>query len=391
MGHPLRQSGALGSCLAIAICILGCTPTWAHANGDFWVESEVVSALETPAQLQSESDGAFTLAIPSKSVTCSTGKLSGGRLLLNGKSSGSLVFESCNVECSFSASFTTGLTESAGGVAETLTGTGTIIASGTKCPLLKALKINGSFVLIDSSGTLDKLATTHLLTVASESKGNEFKLTGSLNLKLAGTHAGQAWRGSLVEPKGDFKINGLNLTSSTEVEWEAVEELRFAIPEFEIEVGCNVFSADESLLLTGGKFSATLLFEECTFFLSSEASKFCSIADFAAPVNGLLILSSGRAIGAPTSTESPFTTWEVSGALCPLGELSFELSGSVAFRDGEEKLEVSAEQHLLEVVPAATLPCYSLKWGENVVELKGGSILRLAGEEAGEPWSGITL
>lgn len=398
MHRRTRPSRLLYSCMAVAACLLIHAPASAQAEANFWIENEVVSSSETPVELQFEADGPFSLSIPSKSVTCSGGKFGGGRLLLNGRSHGTLVFESCNVACTLTTLITTHLIEHNKSVYEAIEGEGTnlvINSSGPKCSLSKTMKLKGFHVLEDSSGTLDKQAVTHLLKVASEAlfaEGNEVKLSGSFNLKLSGAHTGRTWRGSFDEPTGDFRIKGENISSPTEVEWEFEKEVEISIPELEMGVNCVSLTTDSGMFLTGGKISATLLFENCTFLLGSEPFEPCTVKDFAAEVDGQLFLSSGKTIAALAPAEGPtFTIWDVSGEECPFAELPIELRGSVALRDSEEEFEAEAEQHQLEMASSLSLPCYALKWGENPVALEMNAQLRLAGEETGEPWSALAL
>jgi hypothetical protein len=397
-----------GLCLII-VGLLAFTAS-AQAEGNFWIEGELLSALEPQVDLESEEDTAFTLKVPAQGITllCPKFKLDTGSLLLAGKWSGTMLFEACKVTTTeelellcivdkAEAGITTNLVLHSSKLYDLVSSSSGPIAtlkfSGAECKLPKELKLSASFVLEDIGG-FEKEAATHLLQFASESlfkaltEKNEVTLTGSMQLKLAGVHAGQTWKGSLVNPEGDFRIEGANIGATEEVQWEVDNALTLLLSSLNLEIPCN-FSADSGLLLTGGASSATLLFTKCSAFqIVPKLTEItaCAVNDITASVKGTLIKHTGKTYNV---FESAFII-KFSGTKCTLPK-EVSIQGALALEEGSGKLEAEAEKHLFQQATAALFPCYKLKFGQNELRLDGSIWMKLAGKNAGKTWSGLAL
>jgi hypothetical protein len=379
--------------------------TSAQAEGNFWVKNELVSAIEGPVEVESVEDKGFSFTVPKegRTISCEKFKLDNGLLLLNGGSSGTMQFESCKAggSCiidSISANVTDSLISHEGVPYDVVTANGaTFKYLGPEC---KEVKLNATFVLEDDKGEFETEALSHLLRVASESlfksltEKNEFTISGSMQLRLKGANKGKNWKGSLLAPKGDFRIKGANIAATTEVAWEEDKAFTFLWPAANLEIGCGVLVGENGLLLVGGGSSATLLFKKCAAFSITpklEELGGCTVADVVAKVKGALIAHNGRTYYLLEPESGPaFTFFNISGSKCALPEKT-EVRGSIVLEDAGKGLEVEAEKHLLLQAPAALFPCYGLKIGENEVRLDGSASLALHGKNLGAPWSGLAL
>ncbi len=402
--HPKRR--AIGPCLLAIVVLLGLAAASAQAEGNFWIEKELVSAMEGPVELESEEDKGFTFTVPKegRTISCEKFKLNNGFLLLDGGSSGTMLFESCGISggCTVDSitMFITDSLISHGGVPyDVVQANGsTFKYLGEEC---KEVKLNATFVLEENEGKFETEAVGHLLKFASESlfksltEKNEFTIAGSMQLKLKGANAGKKWKGSLVAPKGDFRIKGTNIGATTEVEWKEDKAFTFLWPAANFEIACGIFAVDDGLLFVGGGSLATLLFKKCKAFSmvpKLEELIVCTVADFEAKVKGTLIAHGGKTYDLlEPDSGLTFTVFNISGGECALPKKT-EVRGSVLLEDvGAAGLEGEAEKHLLQQAPAALFPCYKLKVGTNALSLDGSASLALSGKNLGLSWSGLAL
>jgi hypothetical protein len=388
---------------------MGFTATSAHAGESFWVENELVDAMEGPAEVESEEDKAFTLTVlkEGRTITCEKFKLNDGFLLFAGTSSGTMQFEGCKTSgCTvenISTNFIDELIPHGGVPYDVVIPTGTSFVTikylGAECKAPAESKLKSTFVLEDGSGQFEKEAVSHLLKFAAESlfksitEKNELTISGSMQLKLKGANAGKTWKASLIGPKGDFKIKGTNIASTTEVAWEEDKAFTFLWPSLSVEIGCGVLVGDDGLLFVGGESSVTLLFKKCRAFSmvpKLEELIGCTVADIVAKVAGTLIAHGGKTYDLFENGGFAFTTFSISGKGCALLE-KIEVRGALVLEDTGKGLEVEAEKHLLQQAPAALFPNYKLKVGVDELRLDGSTSLALSGKNLGMFWNGVAL
>jgi|GEM_PF-1882202 len=277
------------------------------------------------------------------------------------------------------------------------------------CSIGEEVPILGKFTLKDSA--LATESETHLFTagpltelwVISKTEEHKVTASGSIIAKLAGTHAGLLWSGTLSEtpPTQELAwwVKGAEVNSTLKP-LAAVKELEGGsatllskIGGTKVEVTCTSSQLSNMKLEVKGVIASgsTINFSGCTTKLNEKLSGVCEPTNKGVEPGAI---SSNALKGSVVSSEgSSFarfepTTGETLAVIettkeCAIGE-KISLLGKVTFKDSSFGTE--AETHLVSVGPQTEMWLTS-KTEEHKVTIDGSGVVRLASTHTGMLWS----
>jgi hypothetical protein len=232
---------------------------------------------------------------------------------------------------------------------------------------------------------------------------NKFGLK-ALGLCLLAALSVMAFAATGAQAKGEWKVNGVKLTTDIGVEALALEHSELLSTfgfNTKIQILCENVTVKDGLLFPDGSSLGELEFSKnCQTRTSLTLQENCKpLEPIVAKVRNLLIHHNGDTYIRFTPHDAlTFATLHL-GALCAAGT-NIQVKGSAVAECGllvggvwsHEDCNVEKDEHEIREVPGTTLfPSDRLKFGQNPASLHGDIGLILNGAHAGGTWSGQAL